>query len=501
MHFKYFYTKNLIKAFLITAFFTTAFLACSSSDSPTYVVSIQPVNDNNVPALQSFVHGVNGSDWLLFAGRTNQPDSLIGGLHNLNANYASTSFIPYSFNESMYVYNIDSNKLWSLPIGTLIQTLNQNLKTNISKTLFINTNPLVTQDDEGYLYVVGGYGPDIADTNYGTYNQIARIYVPSMINLIKGDLENVNWTKLIHVGTDPSNKLISTGGELFEINDTLYLAGGQNGGSTQSSGQQYVSAVYPFTVTDSGLFGLNVNVGPSISDFANPLDSASANNSIFHRRDAPIVPSIYQNGSGTAQGITFYTGVFTANPNALEAWNDAIYVHPDLKINNNLYTYDSLYNQGNNCVYACADFEAYDSNTNLLHTFLLGGIGTGFSSGPNTLSGFTNNGVHITMNIDSLKSSYELLTNVFPPDTTHIYGAESDFVLNQNGPVFYTTTGGEQTEALDLAKTFANGVDSVDVGYIYGGIVAFQPNPGSYGSGLSAASNQIWKVTLKKVSN
>lgn len=495
---------------LLPALFMVVFLFnnCSDtvSDAVTYDVTITPVERTNAPALQSFAHAADGADWLLFAGRTNSQDSLIGGLHSIaKGNYANTSFIPPSFNGNLLVYNVESDSIWSLPIGDFFSRLSENCTncdTMVSNTrnVFVNTNPLVMQNDD-FLYMVGGYGPEpgTSDSSYITYDAALKIHVPSMISLVKGNYSHVQWNNLIRFGNNETFR--STGGELFEINDTLYLAGGHNFGSKATGGQQYVSAVYPFTLTDSGYFGLQANIGEAISDKANPRDSAEANNSIFRRRDAPIVPALYKNGTTLEQGITFYTGVFRPGSPPL-AWNDAIYVHPTFIKNNKYYTPDSSYDQGNHNVYATSHFEAYDSSTDTLHTFLLGGIGTGNVHGGDTLSGFTNNGVHITMDVSTLKSNYTLMENVFPsthPDS--LYGAESILFLSKNKLAF-TTAGGEETEIIDLATTFANnGGSSVDVGYIYGGIETYEANPQTYGSGKSAASNKVWKVTLHKKSN
>ena len=47
---------------------------------------------------------------------------------------------------------------------------------------------------------------------------------------------------------------------------------------------------------------------------------------------------------------------------------------------------------------------------------------------------------------------------------------------------------------------FANKIndDEIVIGYVYGGIEAFVPNPESYGPSKSRASNVVFKVILKK---
>ena len=58
---------------------------------------------------------------------------------------------------------------------------------------------------------------------------------------------------------------------------------------------------------------------------------ASDNTSAFRRRDGPILPSIYRSpvSNKVLPGIAIYAGVFKPGDDSnLQAWNDAIYVHP-----------------------------------------------------------------------------------------------------------------------------------------------------------------------------
>ena len=491
------------------------FVSCSNN----YDIRIEKTNKVNAPKLQSFVHAYSGDDWLLFAGRTNR-DSLIGGLHNINGNYANTSFVPLSYNKTLFVYNVGNDKVISQikvsDLGSHIQNVYNSIgnkpvsetfisslidSINNNSAIFVNSNPLVTQDDEGYLYVLGGYGAKQKDVNkkikyywnnYITYNQIAKIHINSMINLLNGNGSDVEWNKLIRFGKN--EKLICTGGELFKIGNTFYMAGGQN----FNLNYPYVNGVYPFTLKNNGELGLSISVDDLITDLPTEISNRKYMDSlsIFRRRDLPVVPSLTRNEGKIEQGLTFYTGVFKykkKHVKHLEAWNDAIYVHPSW--GNKKYTYDSLYNQNNHNVYACADLEAFDENTGQLHTFLMGGIGTGIGRGKDTLSGFTNNSVHIRMNVDTLRSRFTLKYNTFNSDT--LFGAESVFIPNQSA-LYYTDSNGSSTEVLDLKTMFPDYTGSKAVGYIYGGIEAYEVNPQSYGRGKSAASGRIWKVVLSK---
>jgi len=222
-------------------------------------VSITATNNINAPSLQSFSHAKSGSEWLLFAGRTNTNDSLNGGLHKMigKNNYASTSFPPTSFNENIYVYNVETDEVpLSISLTEMIKVVSEKYKSSYSKDtlhkyrhVFKNTNALVRQKGD-YVYVLGGYGAkdSVPSSGYVTYNHVAKIHVPSMIALVKGNYSRVHKTKLFSFGHNKS--LVSTGGELYSIGDTFYLVGGHNFGGTAptwSNGQKYVDAVYPFT--------------------------------------------------------------------------------------------------------------------------------------------------------------------------------------------------------------------------------------------------------------
>jgi hypothetical protein len=508
------------------------FLSCEPTviAIPEYVVTVSPVSGSNAPALQSYAHGVNGADWLLFAGRTNRIND-DGGLHNLNGNYSNTSFLPLSYNEDIFVYNVDKDIVAALSFdgmvseivnfkpaknsadSTAITQLLPQIATALNDygTVFRVTNPLVTQDKE-YMYLVGGYGTPLDQTDdgnaYQTFNQVAKINVPSMINVIKGDLSLLklsDWNNLVAFGKSKNAQLVSTGGELFKIGDTFYLAGGHNFGSSTPNGQQYVDAVYPFTmsVSSNSPFALDIAVNAPITDVPETIGKPAADStSKFRRRDGPIVSALYIDGNNLTEGLAFYGGVFqpdsvvivgTDTTKYLLAWNTAIYVTPN---STTKYTIDTAYNQKNFNVYACADFELYDKASGTVSTFLMGGIGDGTYQNDSTLSPFTNSLMQIRYDLNTRRSVPEILSdNIF--GGTNFYGAESAFIFNSNANLKYMSVNGVKTEIIDADETFTPG-QSVDIGYVYGGIEAFDPRAGTYGPGNSAASNKVWKVTITK---
>ncbi|TMM32445.1 hypothetical protein FDT66_02990 [Polaribacter aestuariivivens] len=499
------------------------FYSCNTKEKviliPEYTISIDSISNSNAPALQSFSHGISGDNWLLFAGRTNKKAD-DGGLHDMrkNSDYAEESFPPTSFNESIYVYNPSTNAVpESITINEMIAAVAENFASYNLETLtkyttvFRNTNALVKQVED-YLFIVGGFGPldfENPKNGYTTYNQVARIHIPSMIHLVKKEYAKVVESELFAF-TENEN-LISTGGELHYIggseinNGTFYLVGGHNFGKSAplfSNGQKYVDAVYPFSVANAAEpSSLSVTVNAPISDISDPKGVSSDDNSIFRRRDGPITPSLYYNtlNQELEESIAIYAGVFKPGED-LQAWNDAIYVHPNwANSNNKLYTYDKAYNQKNLNVYSAPNIVAYDASTKILHTFLLGGIGDGNTSKEVRLSGFTNTGTHIKLFVESnpLTSTNSTFSqNLFANNNTNskpFYGAEAIFFPSNN---FQSTS--VSPDILDTNTVFGETKTSVEIGYVFGGIEAFASHPGTYGVTKSRASNKVWKVTLTK---
>ncbi|MDG2279281.1 MAG: hypothetical protein P8L42_01480 [Flavicella sp.] len=457
-------------------------------------VAVELTSKKNAPKLQSFAHGVDQNNWLLIAG-TNE------GLHNLNGNYASTSFLEKAFNQNIYVYDVSKDLSISITIEELEAIINSNFKSysSILKefiTVFRNTNSLSTQVGE-YLYIAGGYGPESftgKSENYITYNQIAQIHIPSLIALVKRDYVIVDAKNLFAFGSH-SNFAV-TGGELLHFNDTFYLSFGQNFGATAQQGQKYADAVYPFTLTPSFVkYGLLINMQCSaISDVEYPTLPSSDTSSIFRRRDCPIVPSLYKNPTNNKieNGLAVFAGVFKAGfPPA--AWSDAIYIHPTFKNNSNAkrYTQDSAYNQNNYNVYTCPNFSLYESKDgkDIQHTFLIGGIGNG-------KLGFTNTALHIQTNMAELKSTSSVIENVFdnPIADKKYFGSEAVLIPNNKLVRFKNSETSSSSEIIDLKETLE--LDSnIKIGYIFGGIESDKKNPQG-GQGNTQASNKIWKVSV-----
>lgn len=475
-----------------------------------YTLSVVKTELKNAPSLQSFIHGVHGNNWLLFAGRTNSKDTYDGGLHKINnSNYADTSFTPPSYNDNIFVYNPTDDKTIKISLAELKLILLEKFPDNYLAmigydSVFKNSNALVKQLGE-FIYILGGYGPQNFNTpkNYITYNHVAKIHVPSLISIVKGNYNDVIADKLFAFGRNST--LISTGGELQITGSkqalTFYMVGGHNFGANQ----KYVDAVYPFKLSDTSHI-LTISTKTPITDVIDPTLPLADNLSTFRRRDGPITPAIYKSPvkDKIEQGFAFYTGVFKPGSD-LQAWNDAIYIHPGFaNKEGKLFTIDKAYNQNNYNVYSCPSFVVYDSKTDVSHTFLIGGIGDGSFAGSGNLSGFTNTAVHIETNIGErpIRSTHQLIQpdHLFNQTSTNkapFYGAEAILFTNNNVPLF-TLSDEKKTTATEIFDMTSFKDGDISIGHIFGGIEAFRSNPGTYGKTYSRASNKIWKVILKK---
>lgn len=469
----------------------------SKTTQYTYTVSLSEIKGSKAPSLQSFVHAVEGNEWLLFGGRTNDvADKTMGGMHNFS-NYSNEGFPKKTFNTNLFVYNVQDTMLYQMSVDSCIAKMIENLPALKGmqaklRSIFVNSNPQIAEQGD-YIYVLGGYGVGYqGDAGYITYPQVAKIQIKTLIKLIKKEaLSKDEWNELIKVNLNLPEPVIATGGEMFIINNTFYLAGGHNFQEAgKKSFQKYLDAVQPFELADSSDHFLKVTVGKTITD--NLPDSTT----IFRRRDAPIVPIMSKIDNTLKPGIALYAGVFTYGDDGT-AWPDAIYIHPQTQTKEGqFYTYDKPYNQMGNNAYSCADFGGYDGNSETLHTFLLGGIGAGKDD---TELSFTNNGLQITYNtqLDMLttvltkpQSTPQSLPEVYNSDTLK-HGAEAALMPNEK------LVKMPDSEIIDLNKSFGE-ANTIDIGYVYGGILSKSAAPGGSSKGQSMASHKIWKVTLTR---
>lgn len=444
-----------------------------STDAP-FSVSVTDASGSfpGLPALQSFVLATSSdnSKWLMFAGRTN-------GMHDFS-DYEEGGFPIADFNDQIYVYDLGSKSATSMPVS--------DIEGDVSH-MFKATNLQHFQSDND-LYITGGYGEneEAAPTSYlerwSTYDYMAHIDVDAMISAV----ENANVDDLNNSFIYGQNEgAQATGGELYKMGEYFYLTGGHvykgifstKTDKTVTSSQVYLDAVHRFKLS-------NDNGTLELSDLTKITDGLADDATQFRRRDLPVTPAIQLTTGGITESVTMYAGVFTSPNNTVpglqpnENWEWPIYI-----MNDGSYQIDESYSQQSN-VYAAANFVAYDKNSQMLYTTILGGI-----MHDNT-NEFSNEVITINRPLSG-DAPVTTATEQTAMPFDNRYGAEANMIFSTANQV-----DGISLPVFDISNMASN--ESMDIGYFYGGIEADKANPGGYGTGLSSASSKVFKVVITK---
>ena len=439
----------------------------TSSSSPstfTFTVEEDTSDLQGLPALQSFALGVCDSGFVIFGGRAN-------GFHG----FGSEQNFPYlTANKTLYPYNKYTHTLYTMSVDSLPEDLHEQ---------YISTNMENRQIGE-YLYVCGGYGMINAgqqDSNWVTHNIISRVNVNQMYNAIR----NSNKDALAKgIAYDKNDIVISTGGELFKLNDgKFYLVLGHDfrGPYGGTHYQQYLDSVHVFTLTETDS---TIQVNSSFQYISDHLvDSITE----FRRRDLVVAPNVLS--GGTSYGISIYAGVFTTAGNT---FHYPIYITGG---NTPSYYLDTSYYQLSN-VYSAPNLQMYDSVNDLMYTTIFGGLGdTMFINGDSAA---------FTKVITTLKRNNAQNT------TSPIYNSSSmpDYVAAEG--IFIPANGAPVYNSNNLGIIDYNKIPTGNkqlLGYIYGGIYSDSTqwsnvdttiNSQHYKKNITSASNRVFKVWITK---
>ena len=436
-----------------------------SQSTVPFTLEIQEFQRQNAPGLQSYATGRFGNYWLLIGGRTNGmhffPTTPAGGFPAL---YANSRF---------YVYDPNTDSVWSRSIFTDL---------SLSVAAQFRSSNMESIQNGNTLYLTGGYGKDSSGTlvlldSFVTFPKLSSINVSGMINAIKTNSSVAPFVRQI---TD--TMFAVTGGELRRIDNSYYLVVGHKFTGKYSVPtvhvQQYTNCVKKFDIEDNGTT-INITNKSYMYDTAN-----------LHRRDLNVVPQI-TSPSGT-HGITIYGGVFTA---ANGPFLNPVYITPtsasvDLSFQQRysqyscpvLPVYDSVRNNMTNIFFGGVSLYNYDT---VLHQSVIDTAGCGgpcipFIPDITAITKFSNG-----------TSRDSVLPIRFPQN--RMLGAEARLLLEETLPAY-------SNRVLKLAsitgRTF--------VGYIYGGIEAFETNPlvqvlntrGRNSGTGSDASNSIFKLYI-----
>jgi hypothetical protein len=413
--------------------------------SNPFTLEFEAVNIPSAPNVHSFVFAQSNGKWLIIGGRTN-------GLHGFTP---ATGFPSATQNKNAFVIDPGTNQVWSRLLETdLSNVIADPLRSTNQQSVQVGNN----------LYVTGGYGLNNTSGQLSTFSVLSVIDVDGMINAVISGTTMLPYVKQL---TD--SRVRVTGGEMEYLDGYLYLMGGHNfNGVYFNTGQGTNNQVYTNSIKK---FQVNV-VGPlvTIANYTESIDTAN-----FHRRDFNLVPAIKPNGS---EYLIAYGGVFRYdedlpffNPIYLDGTGATVTTGFDQQLNQ----------------YTTAHMKLFDSTSKDMHTMFFGGTGM-----------YYYDTVDMMIKVDSLvpfvddislvtrNNAGNFIETLYPIRMPGLLGTNAEFILNENIPQY--DNGVIKFRDLN-ARTF--------VGYIFGGIKATGPNPGTGGMGTSSASDVILKVYIR----
>lgn len=255
-------------------------------------ITMEPVDSSKLLALRDPVVAVNAGNWLLMSGS-------LGNFHDFNK----------VFNPDIQVYNPLTTEMHSVAIDS----------TDLAPEIKMQLNSASSQSlqDGDTLYIVGGF---YTADNIGwiTLNTITAINIPAMMNAVIAGETNLN--QYAHVRTDIPQFRV-TGGQLGKIQDSFYLAYGQDcEGASYCTTQTYTNAIYRF-VTDPTL---------ATTAIVNTVTHDDHDGSGWRRRDYTLAPFM----AGDTETLFAMAGPFTPGDDAL-VWTNGITFDSSLQSNDN----------------------------------------------------------------------------------------------------------------------------------------------------------------------
>jgi len=407
---------------------------------------LEEVTVPEMPALHSFAWGQHDGQWFLIGGRTD-------GLHRRQPPFA---FLATGNNLSAYVVDPVTQQVWSAPLSTLPQSLQEQLQ---------STN-MEFEQRESTLYCVGGYGYSPTAADHITYPNLTAIDLAGVMDAIRNAQPIAPFFRQL---TDPRMEV--TGGQMRLLNDRFHLVGGQRFiGRYNPMGpdfgpgfiQEYTNALRRFAIDDDG-------VSLAISDYLEVEDTVN-----LHRRDYNLLPQIFPNGE---EGLTAFTGVFQYVEdvpwlNTVDILGAEVTAVP---------AFEQLLNQ-----YHSAHVGLYDEDANAMRSLFFGGIGRYYFDANGTLMDDVNVPFVNTISLvqrDAQGSMLEAQVGAMPA----LLGAGAEFVPWPGTP--------QNANGILLQHAFVG--DTIVLGHMVGGIESTAGNIFFINTGVqSEASSRLFRVLL-----
>ncbi len=408
-------------------------------------LSIVEVNNENLGGLQSFVHGEHQSNVVIFGGR-------LDGLHRRQP---FAAFDIAGHNAEIQLWNTNTQNVISVATSSFPDSIAEQIH---------STNANFTQYGE-YLLVAGGYGYSAIFGDHITFPRLLVFHIPTLIQAIQTN----QGLSASCVGIYHDDRFAVTGGKMVVMDNIFYLIGGHRFdgrynpmGPDHGPGftQVYTNAIRRFEWnTNNGLIWMS--------------EWSDAN--LLHRRDFNVLPSIHP--ASQQQNISVYSGVF-------QLTNDIPYlnaVHVTPQGFSEVPNFAQYYNH-----YHCGSFGMFNADTQQMSHYFFGGIAQYYDSAGVLIQ---DNNVPFVKSIakvvhDAQGNWTEHLLPIQMPD---YLGAGSEFILADGVGVF-------ENGVIQIVPEWSN-LDSVLLGYIYGGIRSsakniFWTNEGD----LSSAAPTVFAV-------
>lgn len=411
----------------------------------SFSIELEEMTIPGMPGIQSYAFGkTTDGKWLLLCGRTD-------GLHDHRPPF---SFPASDANTAIWVVDPVQKQVWSTPISTLSTDLRNALSaTNVQ-----------FQQEGDVLYLIGGYGVDLATNQHKTYSYITSVDVSPLANAIINNQPIAAHFKQIN-----DNRFTVTGGYLVRFNDRYHLVGGQdfdgryNPHNGPSFTQTYTESIKRFELTES-------NGTLQVQNYTETVDATN-----LHRRDYNLVPQIFPNGD---TGATVFSGVFQQildipHFNTVDVKASSYSVRPG---------FNQLLNQ-----YHTAHMPLFDDVNKRMHTVFFGGMGMYYYDALGVL--ITDSLVPFVKTVSMVTrfANDSMVEYALPIEMPGYLGASAEFIPSDSVQVY-------AGEIVDLNA--ANG--KVLAGYVVGGIESTDPNIFMFASsGTSGATPKIYKVYIQ----
>ena len=330
---------NVIALILFTGFISPGL----SQVSPPFSISLEAMDQEPVPALQSFAFATyekaKEEYWVFIGGRTNGFHGTAGPNSTFPSSYA---------NEYIHIVNFKRDLSWKVGLPDAFQA-------------HLSSTNMQHYQEGNMLYCVGGYGsncPDDKVSCYQTYPLITAIDIAGLVDEVLGGSNDIG-----KYMTQASYEFLRvTGGELKKMGNYYFLIFGHNYFTKYTTGVEgrYTEEVRRFKINYKP-GKLTISDTTSYKDPTNKGDGLSQ----YHRRDLNVTDGIRPDGS---LGLNVFGGVF----NGPDGWVHPIYIDQNQKNKVKIrvdYKYSQVMSQ-----YECAHLLMYDENTSQMYTTLLGGI-------------------------------------------------------------------------------------------------------------------------------